>query len=197
MVKIGIIAENKNDAKAISSLFKNNFPQQFDFHHVLPLVTGSQLDDENSNHLVLKLRREFEFEELNYILYIRDLDALITDLEKVRFRKKRFQRFARTVNNKAIFMLNIYEIEALILADIETYKEYKNNPDLSFDVSKAILTVEPDKMLPTYNKGELVKIIPLLNIENLKANHKYFEVFLSQFFKMTEQQKYRAAPYYT
>lgn len=196
MIRIGIIAEDDNDAKAISTLLNKNFPEQFYFQRLLPNRNGSQLDDNNDNHLAIALRREFEFEELDYLLYIRDLDALISDKEQLNFRKKRFRRFSRVVDRKAIFMLNIYEIEALILADFDTYKNYKNRPDLVFENVNAALTEKPDLALPDYNKGELTKIIPLLNLEIVKSNHRHFSIFMTEFFKMIEQKKYSDAPYY-
>ncbi len=122
MIRIGMISENtKNDGKAIADWFKNNFPNQFDFYTLLKNIHGGSLDDKNSNHLVIKLRKEFELEELDYVLYIRDLDALISDKTKLDFRKKRFRIFSKMVDKKAIFMLNIVEIEALILADFDTF----------------------------------------------------------------------------
>lgn len=101
MIRIGLISENeKNDAKAISHWFKNNFPNKFDFYPLLKNIHGASLDDKNSNHLVIKLRKEFELEELDYLLYIRDLDSLVNDKAKLDFRKKRFRRFSKVVDKR-------------------------------------------------------------------------------------------------
>lgn len=198
MIRIGVIGENDNDVKAVAGLLKKNFPEQFEFHRLLPNVNGSQLDDKKDNKLVTLLRREFEFAEIDYVLYIRDLDALVEDKEKLTFRKKRFRRFAKTVDKKAIFMLNIYEIEALILADFDSLKNFLNRSELAFENARAASIIEPDQFLEkliNYQKGQLSTIIESLNIENVKNNHKHFKVFLIHFFKMIEQKKYRDVPY--
>jgi hypothetical protein len=196
MIRIGVIAENENDAKAVKGLLANNFPEQFEFQQLLPGRNGSQLDDKNDSKLVTLLRREFEFATIDYVLYIRDLDALIEDRGKINFRKKRFRRFAKVVNSKAIFMLNIVEIEALILADFDRLKQYKNQPNLQFENSKAADTINPSDYLQkntSYQKSELAQIIPLLHLETLKTNHK----LIIEFCKMIEQRKYKDAPYYS
>jgi hypothetical protein len=200
MIRIGIIGENENDTKAISALLKKNFPEQFYFTQLLPGRNGSQLDDHKISKLLNALRREFEFEEIHYILYIRDLDTLISDKKQLTFRKNRFRRFAKVVNNQAIFMLNIVEIEALILADFDTFKKYKNEPNWQFDNSSAAEIENPSDYLErntSYQKNELVKIIPLLHLDTLKANHQHFKAFLTEFFKMIDQRKYKNTPYYT
>ncbi len=200
MIRIGVISENtKNDGKAIADWFKNNFPNQFDFYTLLKNIHGGSLDDKNSNHLVIKLRKEFELEELDYVLYIRDLDTLISDKVKLNFRKNRFRRFSKVVNKKAIFMLNIVEIEALVLADFDTFKACKNQPELYFENIQAAEIENPSDYLEqntSYQKDELSKIIPLLNLETVKENHKHFKAFLTEFLKMIGQRKYKDIPYY-
>ena len=198
MIRIGVIGENKNDVEAVSGLLKQKFPNQFYFQQLLPNINGSNLDDKNDNHLVIKLRREFELEELDYVLYIRDLDAPIEDREKVKFRKKRFNRFARVVDNQAIFMLNIYELEALILANFETYKSHIGNMELVFDEKTAHTIPEPDKKLnefSNYSKSDVKDIFPKLNFDVLLENHLYFKRFVVEFCKMIENKKYKLAPY--
>ena len=199
MIRIGVIGENENDTKAVSGLLKRNFPNQFYFHRLLPNINGSNLDDKNDNHLVRKLRTEFELEELDYVLYIRDLDTLIEDRIQVGFRKKRFRRFSKVVNRKAIFMLNIVEMEALICADFDTFRTFKNQTSLSFEKTIAYEIPNPSEALEKtlfYQKSELPTIIPLLNLETLKSNHKYFKAFLAEFLKMVEGKSYKDAPYY-
>ena len=198
MIRIGVIGENENDVKAIVGLLDKRFPEKFYFHSLLGKFNGSMLDKEEDGELVRLLRKNFELEELDYLLYIRDLDAPIEDREKVKFRKKRFNRFAKVVDKKAIFMLNIYELEALILADFETYKSHIGNTELVF-VSKTAHTIpEPDKKLnefSDYSKSDVKDIFPKLNFNVLLENHLYFKRFVVEFCKMIENKKYRLAPY--
>jgi hypothetical protein len=199
MIRIGVIGENDNDAKAISELLKKNFSENFHFHRLLPNINGSQLDDKKSNHLVIKLRKEFELEDLHYVLYIRDLDALAEDKEQVKFRKNRFRRFSKTVNNQAIFMLNIYEIEALILADFENYKRCIGKEDLIFD-GKIAHTLEKKELddflnLCNYSKTDLATILPQLDFNTIFQNHPFFNFFIKEFRKMIALKKYKKDAY--
>jgi hypothetical protein len=89
-------------------------------------------------------------------------------------------------------------IEALILADFDTFKTHIKQHELIFDSTTAASIVEPDKLLASltaYNKGNLPSIIPSLQLETLKANHAHFKAFLNEFLKMIADKKYKNAPY--
>ncbi len=68
-----------------------------------------------------------------------------------------------------------------------------------FENTKAAEIENPSDYLEkntAYQKGELSKIIPLLNLETVKENHKHFKAFLTEFLKMIGQRKYKDIPYY-
>ena len=61
------------------------------------------------------------------VIFIRDLDGLETDTdfkEKKAKRQEYFTKSKSVVDKKALYLLNIYEIEALILADIEAFNAF-------------------------------------------------------------------------
>ena len=196
-MKIGIISENKNDSIAIGGLLKKKYHDVV-FFPILPDFTGDSLDDKNSNKVIITLRRNFEIYQPDFILYIRDLDASIEDKIKITFRKKRFQKFKKVVDGKAIFMLNIYELEALILADFDTFKILNNNENWFFEAKNASITPEPDKILSTftaYDKGEARIIIPQLSFEKILENHIHFRNFILEFEKMLANKRFHSTPY--
>jgi hypothetical protein len=195
MKRVGIIAENSNDYEAIKGLLAQTF-EEVEFCEILKGKNGSNLDDKNSNAIVRLLDRQFRAEDLDFILYIRDLDGLIDEKEKINARKARFQRFKKTVSDCAIFMLNIYEIETLILADFETFKQQNKNTDWNFDPKNAAITLDSKGVLYKFcGYGPSInKVIPTLSIQNIQENHKHFKAFIKHFEKMLLGEKYRFTP---
>lgn len=117
---------------------------------------------------------------------------------KLHFVKSGFKNFKKVVDGKAIFMLNIYELEALILADFHTFKILNNNENWFFEAKNASTTPEPDKILSKftdYDKGEARIIIPQLSFEKILENHIHFRNFILEFEKMLANKRFRSTPY--
>ncbi len=116
--------------------------------------------------------------------------------EKIKDRKLRFQRFKKTVNNAAIFMLNIYEIEALILADFDTFKQQNKNTAWHFDPKNAAETADPKSEFKKICGFEpnISTVIPTLSIQKIVENHVHFNAFIKHFEKMLVGEKYRFTP---
>ena len=189
-MKIGVIAENTNDFVAVARLLKQKFPS-YSFFELIKRFTGSNLDDKN-NIVLHVLINEIHAEKPDFLLYVRDLDALITDdvMEKTKSMEKTFKKFAKQKPKKSIFMLNIYELEALILADFDNFKAFCKNETWQFDVTKAADTHDPKEVLKAfytkYNEGMPRDIFPKLNIETIAENHRFFKTFLQDFEKMLQ-----------
>ena len=118
-MKIGLVREAPNDTAAIKNLLSKQYPDKgFVFENMLDNITGSQLDNKYTETL---LRLENQFKKPDLIIFIRDLDALWTDRAQ-RFKRKRyFVKNNNIVQRIGIPLLHVYEIEALIFADIETF----------------------------------------------------------------------------
>jgi hypothetical protein len=188
-MRIGVIAENPNDFVAVARFLKQKY-SDYQFFQLIKRFTGSQLDDKSSNHILHVLINEIQLEQPDFLLYIRDLDAIMAGdeaSEKAKNMKERFKKFAKQKPEKSIFMLNIYELEALILADFETFKTYYKNTNWHFDAKNAADTSDPKGVLQTfttYNEGNARDIFPLLNMQTVIENHRYFAVFAAEFDKM-------------
>jgi hypothetical protein len=194
-MRIGVIAENPNDFVAVARFLKQKY-SDYQFFQLIKRFTGSQLDDKNSNMVLHVLINEIQSEQPDFLLYIRDLDATMADDEatgKIKNMKDRFKKFAKQKPEKSIFMLNIYELEALILADFEAFKTYYKNTDWHFDSKNAANTPDPKGLLQTfttYNEGNARDIFPRLNIKTVIENHRFFAAFLLDFDKMLDQKSF-------
>ena len=120
MKKVGLIGESPNDTQAILNLLRKKYQHKVHFVILLKRITGHQLD---TDKFVRLLKKEWD-ESFDFIIYIRDLDDLETNKEKIEQRKNWFQNLEKCTIGKGIFLLNIYELEALILADIACFNKY-------------------------------------------------------------------------
>lgn len=123
MKKVGLIGEAPNDTVAFTNLLNPIFKESATFVTLINDIHGSQLEFQATKHL---LRREFESEKPDLVIFIRDLDALIIDKDQLARRKGYFTEFNSVVNKKGIYLLNVFEMEALILADILSFNEIYN-----------------------------------------------------------------------
>ena len=194
-MKIGVIAENSNDFRAITGLLNKQYTE-IEFFEMLAGKNGSNLDDRNSNIITHLLAKQFRIEEPDFVLYIRDLDGFQNDKTLVKFKKERFAKLRKTVEKRAIFMLNIYEIEALILADFDVFKNYHKNTTWVFDEKTAAETLDPKGVLEQFaqKKANINELIPQLRIDILEKNHTHFRIFSKEFQKMVQGRIFRAVP---
>jgi len=98
----------------------------------------------------------------------------------MKFRKDNFAKVKRLVNKNALFMLNIYELESLILADIAVFNdifktniEYINDP-MNIKMPKELLK---EKSLGRFRESDNPEIFSKLDLKKLKIYHKAFKSF--------------------
>nr|MBA3987333.1 hypothetical protein [Flavobacteriales bacterium] len=123
MKKIGLIGEAPNDTNSFINLFSNHCSEKGYFVNLINDIHGSMLENQKTKHL---LRKEYESHKPDFVVFIRDLDGLETDIDQVDRRKAYFTEFNSVIDKKGIYLLNIFEIEALILADIEAFNDLYN-----------------------------------------------------------------------
>ncbi len=178
MLKIGLVGEAPNDTKAIANLLKQKFTN-CEFVTLIENVRGANLDCQKNKH---RLRKEFENKKPHFVVFIRDLDALEKDYIALEKRKEYFTESKSVVDEKAIFLLNIYEIEALILSDVENFnKFYEINIEFS---GNPMLVVQPKEFLmqkSKYRESDCPQLFETLNIEKITKNCKYFQEFYINF----------------
>lgn len=191
-MKIGLIGEYPTDVKAVAVLLRKEFGNKIEPIALLSDIHGDNLNPETNAKGKLKrlLRIEFECEKPDLVIFIRDLDAtpLCEDYKEKLFRKKRYFTEYRSIvgKEKAIFMLNIYELEALIFANIEIFnKNYL--ADLQA-VENIYLIKDPKEILKRagnkkYNQSDNPTLFKLLEIDVLKANVAHLKILFDEITK--------------
>lgn len=176
-MKIGLVGEAPNDTKSLQNLLTRKYTQEkIQFVSMLKIQNGSTLDSSKTYRL---LEIENKIQKPDLIIFIRDLDGVLPNRAKQLERLLYFRKANRRVNNIGIFLLHIYEIEALILADIETFNLMYNVKVAKFeDVMKIS---EPKEVLKAASKNYSVsdnsKIFEKLRLDKL-LECKYFEKFI-------------------
>ncbi len=184
MITIGLVGEAPNDTNAFTNLLKKQYPTLI----FIPLINdlhGSMLDNQKTKNI---LRKEYESLKPNLIIFIRDLDGLKSETDKLDKRKKYFTDFNSVVDKIGYYFLNIYELEALILADINTFNtlynceiEYNDDPMLQIEPKEFLIrNTKPPKK---YMESDNPTIFKSLDFETIKQNCLYFKEFCNDFEK--------------
>jgi hypothetical protein len=181
---IGLVGEDPNDTESIKALLSRKFPN-CRFKHIIRGLRGWQLD--NKGKFLKLLSVEIRSANYHKIIFIRDLDALKSHTASYAKKKKWFDDICVFTKRDDIFLLNIYELEALILADIKTfnliYKSsilFPGNPTFKED-PKGFLIQKTEKNRKTYRESDCPEIFAHLDIEILKEKCQYFKEFLTEF----------------
>jgi len=191
MIKVGIIGEHPyNDSKPIKTILEKEYEdKEVQFFVLLRNIRGSQLDKNGkpSRKALAELKEVFRTKKLNFVIYVRDLDALPSDENKIKARESWFTTFDKeAANGKGIFLLNIYELEALILADINTFNQLYS-VSISF-TGNPMYQAEPKELLKEktaksprgkYREADAMDIFEQLDTEKIK-NHQQYKQFIEQ-----------------
>ncbi len=178
-MKIGLLGEAPHDTTAIATLLNQKFREKVQFVALVDDIRGSQIENQRIKRI---LRREYELEKPTLVIFIRDLDALESDETQLKLRKGYFTEWKSVVDGKAIFLLNIYAIEALILADIEAYNGF--NRCTVEKVPDPMSIQNPEVFLKTrspYREGQLAEIFSCLRVDVVGENCRYFQSFICEF----------------
>ena len=183
MMKVGLVGEAPNDTRAIQNLLSKHY-HHVDFVTLLNNIHGSWLDHKKTISRSLRI----EYEELcpDVIIFIRDLDGLENDNKAKRKRQEIFSYSNRIVDKTGIHLLNIFEIEALILADIDVFNN-RYGCELSGFVDPMLLPMPKEVLIVgskgKYNESHNPEIFQLLNFDIVKSNCRYFAGFIKKFDK--------------
>ncbi|MHA4896228.1 hypothetical protein ACXZ1K_15860 [Pedobacter sp. PWIIR3] len=182
-MKIGLVGESPHDTASIINLFSKVY-ENLQFVNLINNIRGSQLDQLQPTKRLLRL--EYQVQKPDLVIFIRDLDGLSNDQSKIELRKNYYNEFKTVVDRKSIFMLNIYEIEALILCDLSAFNtHYECSCVNSVDPH----TVEnPKEYLKVLNKEYVevdnAEIFSKINHYKLIENSSYYRKFIQRFEKL-------------
>ncbi len=180
---VGLVGEAPNDTQSFKNLLEK-FYKNISFEQLLNDVHGSQIDSQKTKRF---LRNEYELKKPEIVIFIRDLDALENDVVQLEIRKQYFRDFNTVVNKKGIYLLNVFEIEALLIADIDCFNRVYNVnllkvPDpTKIKEPKEFLTLATKKTVASYNESHNPSLFNELNFNTLMDNCKYFSDFIYRF----------------
>ncbi len=180
-----MVGENENDVASIVSLLRHKFAGGCEFFNLLLDINGDSLANTEYNN---RFRKEFEWQRdveggVDLVIFIRDLDDLETNRTAVRKRHSWYRTWNKTINKKGILLLNIFELEALIWADIKGYNlKYGTNIP---PISDPMQIWEPKEELRkhvSYSEGMSPRIFQeALRVVEVQNNCRYFREFLEKF----------------
>ncbi len=182
-MKIGLIGEAPNDTQSIKNLLEKKYSsEKYIFVFMLNNINGDKLGWQKVKGL---LRKEYQSQKPDFLIFIRDLDSILPNKIKRKEKKEYFTEFNSVVNKKGIFLLHIYEIEALILTDVALFnKEY--GADLQ-EFEYVMKVSEPKEYLKKaskkYNESHNPEIFKLIDFEKT-LNCGYFKKFIKDFDKL-------------
>lgn len=178
-MKIGLVGEAPNDTQSIKNLLEKRYsPMDYNFVFMLQISNGSHLDSTKTKRI---LEIEYKIQKPDYIIFIRDLDSILPNKHKKDDRKEYFRTSNKRINGKGIFLLNIYEIEALILTDVATFNaKYGSKLEEVEDVMKI---EEPKEYLKKaskkYSESHNADIFKLIDFDKT-LNCDYFKQFIKK-----------------
>lgn len=183
---VGLIGENPNDSDALVALLTQRYAGRFAFTYLGKGRTGDQL---NNPKMLRVLRQEFDAKQPQLVIYIRDLDALASSVAKWRARHEEFEKIKQIVGNEALFLLHVYQFEALILADIDAFNQQykvtysvKGDPTMVENPKKKLISAtDKPKAARQYHPNHSAEIAAKLDYGKLVKNCGYFRTFDAAF----------------
>lgn len=184
MKKIGIVGEDPNDTDAIKNLLQKKHANALHFKQLIKNKRGHQLDNERTFH---SLKIEYDDYKPHFVLFIRDADGIVTENNKIKKVVNWFTKLNPTVENKGILLINIYELEALILADISTFNRLygttiKFGGNVMYQTEpKELLIQKTSKNKKKYAESHCPDIFKELDFDSVINNCMYFKTFYEDF----------------
>jgi len=187
-MKIGLVGEAPQDTMAIKNLLQKRYID-FTFIELLKnKLTGALLENQKTK---TELRIECSTHKPDIVVFIRDLDGLATkEFREQQLRRQEYYNNFKgcTHVKKTIFLLNIWEIEALIFSDINAFNLYYSS---SVDYNGNPMEIpnpkeELYKLNRKYSESHNSKILEKANFETIYKNCNYFKEFVNEFDKLVK-----------
>lgn len=186
MIRVGLVGEDPNDTLSIKNLLNQRYSRVVKFYQLAKRVKGFQLDNPK---IKKSLPIEFADSKCSFIVYIRDLDGFQSESKKLQAKLNWFKALDAVINKEGLLLLNIWELEALIFSDIDTFNSiykinhrFKGNPMLQRE-PKEILKKITSKEKKRYKESHCPELFKQLSIDNVENNCGCFRDFIQEFNK--------------
>ena len=182
-MKIGLFGESPYDIDAIGNLLTDPYAGRFSFVKLLRRITSEDLGSLGKMKRILKLEVSSRT-DVSAVIVVLDLDSDAQDEEALREKKSWFGKLNNFFPQRGLLLLNIYELEALILADIETFNslfktsiQFKGDPMAQKD-PKEFLEQKTRRSKRKFTVSENPEIFKHLNFEQVRQKCRYFKEFI-------------------
>lgn len=184
MIKVGLVGEDPNDTKSLKLLLSKKYDDRINFSPLLRGIKGHQLDTSKvKNSVSVEMKKN----KCDFTLFIRDLDGFASQMDLVSKKQAWFESLNKICGNKNIFLLNVWELEAMIFGDIESFnKRYGtslkgNRNPMTISNPKEELMSATYKSRKRFEVSHCPEIFDNLNIDNVIKNCKFFSEFITEF----------------
>lgn len=182
-IKVGLVGEDPNDADAIKALLVAKFksrPVQF-IKLGERIMKGNQLDTEKARKII---GDDFRVRRPDFVVVTRDLDALESNTAQRAKRDKWFDLLnEQALASKGLFLLHIYELEALIAAHPEVFNHHygaKYTPPgdvMHIEDPKGKLRDATRKCRSVYHPNHSPELLGKVSYDRLVERCRYFKAF--------------------
>jgi hypothetical protein len=182
MTRVGIAGEFKNDIDAISHLIHQKYQDSLIFKNISPNLRGDDIVSPKGRRVIIN---NFKLHNCKFAICIRDLDGFITETDKIKNRLD-WHSEIETEIKESVLLLNIWELESLIFADIEVFNDlYKTKLNFKGDPEFVKEPKEELKRKTRNNKKEFHEndcpaIFKKLRFEVVFKNSKTFKKFIQE-----------------
>ena len=182
MIKIGLFGESPYDTDAICNLLTKPYAGRFSFVKLLRRISSEELSSIGKMRRILKVEISSRT-HVSAVIVVLDLDSHGQDVEALREKKAWFEKLNDSFPQSGLLLLNVYELEALILADIASFNrlfgtniKFKGDPMAQKD-PKEYLTRATRSHRRTFAVKDNPEIFKHLNFEQVKQKCRYFKEF--------------------
>ncbi|WP_158800167.1 DUF4276 family protein [Pedobacter sp. L105] len=184
MINVGLVGEDPNDTSSMNLLLSKEYGKTVRFRNLVRGIRGTQLDTLKFRNA---LKIELEKERCEFAIFIRDLDAFSSQQDEVDKKKAWFKLSNEHCGGNHLFLLNIWELEALIFGDIEGFNyQYGTsirpgrNP-MHIKNPKEELKNATFKSKRKFEVSHCPEIFSKLDLKKIRSNCVNFRDFLNQF----------------
>ncbi len=178
-----MLGESSYDKDAVYNLLSKHYADRFKFVKLSTIKDATIL--ERTGKMQKLLEAEIENNpNISAIIFIRDLDSDENDKTAREARLRWFEKLRKPLPRKTLLLLNVYKLEALILADIETFNrlfqtsiQFKGDP-MAQKNPKEFLEHQTRRSKRKFTVSENPEIFRHLNFEQVKQKCRYFKEFV-------------------
>ncbi|WP_125916664.1 hypothetical protein [Hymenobacter coccineus] len=185
VVRVGLLGESPNDTAALKVLLQQKYKERI---QVFTLLKNLKADKVAGPKALRMLPKQYAEQQPDIVVFTRDLDALASDVTQMQKRRNEFNAINLCVGGKGIFLLHIYEFEALIMAHIGPFNTlYKCTCNPQADPMRII---DPKGNLQEasrkgkrgeYSENDCEEVCAQLDYAELVKNCGYFRDFDAAF----------------